>query len=156
MPAAQLDQFAFHAADVAQPQDRAATDRAAFGFDRIARPRGDVHREAAAFRAQHFDRLLDLLGFSGLEPGTEGQHALLGRARHDELGIAENFRHVGAGGPGDEHLRLRHQQSFQSVAFGLQGADFVARESRRLAGKAARAQEDDDREHAEQQVRGSA
>ncbi len=106
--------------------------------------------EAAAFGPQHIDRLLDLLRFACSEPGAECEYALLRGARHDDAGIAEDFRHIGAGAPGHQYLRLRHQQRFQAIAFGLQRADLVAADVSRFACGPACAHQHHHRKNAEE------
>ena len=90
----EIDQFALDAADVAQPQHRAAADGAAFGFDRPAGGGGERHDEAAAVAAQVVDRVLHALRGGRLEPGAEGEHAIARRAGRDDAGVADDVGRV--------------------------------------------------------------
>ena len=118
----EIDQLVLDAADVAQPQHRAAADGAAFRLDRAPRGGGQRHDEAAAVAAQGFDRMLHALRRRRLQPAAEGEHAFGHAARRDQAGVAEDVGLVGGRRPFHQHLRLRQQQRLEPVDVGMQRA----------------------------------
>ena len=80
------------AADVAQPQHRAAADRAASPRPACRRCVVSVMQEAAAFAAQRVRPLAPCAAPCRREPAAEGEHAFGDRAGHEQRGVAENFR----------------------------------------------------------------
>ena len=123
----EIHEFALDAADVAQAEHGAPGHGAAFRLERMAGGGGERHDEAAAVVAQPVDRVLHALRGRRLQPAAEGEHALGHRAGHDDAGVAENFRLVGARRPGHQHLRLRQQQRLEPVDFGAQRQNLVVR-----------------------------
>jgi len=124
MPRRDRDQFALDAAHIAQSQDGAAAQRAAFRFQRPAGLCRQGHGEAATVGAQARDRVFHALRRGGFQPGAEGEHAR--RPRTDDRDIAQNIRLVRCRRPGHQHLRLRQEQLPQPVDLGLHRHRFVA------------------------------
>ena len=147
--AGQIHQLALDAADVAQAQHGAPGHRAPFRLERTAGAAGKRHHEGAAFGAQRVDGILHPLRRRRLQPGAEGEHAFGSRAPHDNGGVAEDFRLVGAGRPGHQHLRLRQQQSLEPVDFRVERHGLVVRRGFMGGGGFARAQQRDGGEYRE-------
>ena len=145
----EIHEFALDAADVAQAEHGAPRHRAPFRLERMAGGGGERHDEAAAVAAQPVDRVLHALRGRRLQPAAEGEHALGHRTGHDDAGVAENFRLVGARRPGHQDLRLRQQQRLEPVDFGAQRQILVVRRAFIDGRGFARAQQHDGGEHRE-------
>ncbi len=117
-------ELAAQAAELTDPHDGLAADRATHRLDGTAGRGREVEQERLALFAQRVDGVVHLQCRLGRQPGSEGEdalrRALLG---HHQRDIARDLRPVVAGGPGDQHLGLDEQQRAQPVRLRLQIRD---------------------------------
>ena len=126
MTRGEIQQLAFHAARVLEPQHGAAGDGAAVRFDRTAGIGRERHGERLAAAPQRFDGLLHRLRLGGIEPTAEGEHAVR-RGDADDVEVALDAGLVGGRRPIDDHLRLGLQQGVGAIEIGAQHRGFVVR-----------------------------
>ena len=131
--AGKIQQFLLDATDVAQSQDGAAADGAAFRLDRVTGAGGQCHDKSATFAAQAVDRRFHAMGGGGLEPGTECENPFGHAAGRNDAGVAQNFGLLGCRCPGHKDLRLREQQRLEAIDLGLQCGRLVVRRGLRAA-----------------------
>ena len=149
MALGELHQVARHRARILQPQHGAAADSAALRFDRLARKRGQRHREGLALRAQRLNRVLHLARLAGIEPTAERKHAMrFGDA--EDFKIAVDVWPIGCRRPVHHHLPLGQQQRVGAIEFVAQARDLVARGRFEASRTRAHAQKHDRGDHGKQ------
>ena len=147
MAGGEIDQVALDAADIAQPQHRAAADGAALRLERPAGGGGERHDEAAAIAAQRVDGVLHALRRRGLQPGAEGEHALGHVARDNDCRVAKNVRPIVAAAQATSTCGSDNSSALSRSISALQRHGLVARGAFRALG--ARAHQHDGRQRGE-------
>ena len=115
---AQPGQFEPVARDVADAQDGAAADGAAFGLEMAAGDRTDRHAKAFAARAQALDRMFELLRRGRRQPRAEAEDAARHRRVRDQRQIALDVGLAGGRPPGDDDLRFGREEHLGAVELG--------------------------------------
>ena len=101
----EVEQIAFDAACILEPQHCPPGDGAALRLDRTAAERRERHRKRLAAAPQRLDRLLHRGRSHRIEPAAEREHAMRRRSA-DDGGVALDGRLVGRRRPIDHHLRF--------------------------------------------------